>query len=156
MVFLSSLSKCVIHVHKCDTHEKLEYCTWRKSYLLLKNMISAHIRCMFQVIVWIPREGCSSLSVFCLTLTPTSTGSLSVDQTFEECNDVTAMLDCDGLAPVNVSFSSTPQFAVRGDTVNFRVSWDVGTDINFQVDFGDGTSPQTWNWQVCTRSGISS
>ena len=107
---------------------------------------------LFQVIVLIPRNGCTSMSAFCVTLTPASGGSWSNDISFVECIDSTSMLDCDGLAPVNVNFSLTPEFAVRGDTVNIEVTWDVGTDINFQVDFGDGTSSQTWNWQVCTKN----
>ena len=54
-----------------------------------------------------------------------------------------------GLAPEGVVRSSRPAVAPRGDTVFVTVHWDVGTDIELELDFGDGTDMYSWNWQVC-------
>ena len=53
-----------------------------------------------------------------------------------------------GLAPEGVVRSSRPAVAPRGDTVFVTVHWDVGTDIELDLDFGDGTALFSWNWQV--------
>ena len=53
-----------------------------------------------------------------------------------------------GLAPEAVVRSSRPAVAPRGDTVFITVHWDVGTDIELELDFGDGTALYSWNWQV--------
>ena len=50
-----------------------------------------------------------------------------------------------GLAPEGVTLSSSP---ARGDTVFITVHWDVGTDIELELDFGDGSPLYSWNWQV--------
>ena len=66
------------------------------------------------------------------------------------------MLDCDGLAPVNVEISATPEFLAQGDAVLLTVAWDVGTDINFRIDFGDGVHAYDWNWQVRSTCNVQS
>ena len=53
-----------------------------------------------------------------------------------------------GLAPEGVLRSSSPPVAPENDTVFVTVHWDVGTDIELELDFGDGTALYSWNWQV--------
>ena len=53
-----------------------------------------------------------------------------------------------GLAPEGVVRSSRPTVAPENETVYVTVHWDVGTDINLELDFGDGTGMYLWNWQV--------
>ena len=54
-----------------------------------------------------------------------------------------------GLAPEGVVRSSSPAVAApENDTVFITVHWDVGTDIELELDFGDGTALYSWNWQV--------
>ena len=53
-----------------------------------------------------------------------------------------------GLAPEGVVRSSSPVVAPENDTVFITVHWDVGTDIELELDFGDGTALYSWNWQV--------
>ena len=48
--------------------------------------------------------------------------------------------------------SSSPVVAPRGVTVTTNISWEVGTDIEFLLDFGDGTDAYTWHWQVLAIS----
>ena len=55
-----------------------------------------------------------------------------------------------GLAPEGVVRSSSPAVAPENDTVFITVHWDVGTDIELELDFGDGTAEFSWNWQVST------
>ena len=44
--------------------------------------------------------------------------------------------------------SSSPPVAPENETVFITVHWDVGTDIELDLDFGDGTALFSWNWQV--------
>ena len=44
--------------------------------------------------------------------------------------------------------SSSPPVAPENDTVFITVHWDVGTDIELELDFGDGSPLYSWNWQV--------
>ena len=53
-----------------------------------------------------------------------------------------------GLAPEGVERSSRPEVAPRGDTVYVTVHWDLGTDLELSLDFGDNTTIYTWDWQV--------
>ena len=53
-----------------------------------------------------------------------------------------------GLAPEGVVRSSSPDVAPENDTVFITVHWDVGTDIELELDFGDSTALYSWNWQV--------
>ena len=40
-----------------------------------------------------------------------------------------------------------PPVAAVGVTAEFAVSWSEGTDLQFDIDFGDGNTFQ-WHWQV--------
>ena len=53
-----------------------------------------------------------------------------------------------GLAPEGVVRSSSPAVAPENDAVFITVHWDVGTDIELELDFGDNTTTYSWNWQV--------
>ena len=44
--------------------------------------------------------------------------------------------------------SSPAVVAPENETVFITVHWDIGTDIELELDFGDGTALYSWNWQV--------
>ena len=58
-------------------------------------------------------------------------------------NDLSA-----GLAVQNVTFTANSVYIISDGILTLTVSWDVGTDIIFEIDFGDGSSLYEWNWQL--------
>ena len=44
--------------------------------------------------------------------------------------------------------SSSPTVAPLNASLFVTVQWDIGTDLYVTVDFGDGTDPFTWDFQV--------
>ena len=46
-----------------------------------------------------------------------------------------------------MSVTLNPPVAAVGVTAQFAISWTEGTDLQFDIDFGDGNTLQ-WHWQV--------
>ena len=53
-----------------------------------------------------------------------------------------------GLPISGTVFTSDVQYIVSEGTVTFTVGWDIGTDVLYTIDFGDGSEPYEWDWQV--------
>ena len=58
----------------------------------------------------------------------------------------------EGLAIEGIVFSAgtgtDTGFGTSGTNTTFTISWTIGTDVLYEVDFGDGSDPHEWNWQT--------
>ena len=51
--------------------------------------------------------------------------------------------------------SSPAEAAPENETVFITVHWDLGTDIELELDFGDGSALYSWNWQVRVQGKLT-
>lgn len=52
-----------------------------------------------------------------------------------------------GLAIINSRLTVDSSIAMVNDTVGFQVAWDMGTDVSYNLSYGDGAN-YSWLWQV--------
>ena len=97
--------------------------------------------------VMIPTDVCTDVNFVCADVSPGdgATYSLATGDDNIACVDITTMKSCDGIEIQNITFTSNSTIILLGTRILWEVSWSIGTDVQYSLDFGDGNN-FVWKW----------
>ncbi|CAD5117598.1 DgyrCDS6354 [Dimorphilus gyrociliatus] len=103
----------------------------------------------FLGVLLIQRDQCENVKYLCGMVVPAQDSSYSLYNSSipYSCSDLRDIINCIGLKIENLTFTLEYNSLMEGTYSNFSIFWDKGTDVNFNVSYGDGII-KTWNWFI--------
>ncbi|CAD5126282.1 DgyrCDS14438 [Dimorphilus gyrociliatus] len=115
--------------------------------------IGEQLKVDFNEEILIPRESCSNYKFLCVELRPALGSSYSLynrndnnnNNIHISCLNLENIVECVGLRISNLTFKIEDNNLFEGNKNTFSVIWDLGTDVNFTLNYGDNEI-FFWNW----------